>query len=158
KGASLMRPMKPWNSNAHPIQRLKNEIDGRYTRFFDDSFLPSSYLRYASSSFIPKCNIEDKNDHYLLEVEITGEDTKDTYLKHEVNTMTNKGERKRETKTENEDNKMHVVEQSYGSFYRAFTLPNNVNADQINAENKNGILFIRLPKNKESEPRRIDIN
>lgn len=153
-----MQPMKPWNSNEHPIQRFKNEIDGMFSRFFDDSFLPASSLWNESSSFIPKCNIEEKNDHYLVEVEIPGVDPKDIHIELEGNTMTIKGERKRETKTENEDNKMHVVEQSYGSFYRAFTLPNNVNADQINAENKNGILFIRLPKNKESEPRRIDIN
>ena len=71
--------------------------------------------------------------------------------------MSVKGERKQKTESEDEENKVHMVEQSYGSFYRSFTLPDNVNTDEIYAENKNGILFIKLPKNKESKPRRIDI-
>src|SRR5690625_4129061 len=154
----MVEPMKPWNSNQHPIQRLKNEVDGMFSRVFNDSFLPTSSLWNEDNSFTPKCNIEEKRTHYLVEVEIPGVDPSDIDIEIEGNTMTVKGERKRETKSEDEHNKMHVVEQSYGSFYRSFTLPNNVNADEINAENKNGILFIRLPKNKESEPRRIDIN
>src|SRR5699024_4307312 len=152
-----MQPMRPWNSNEHPIQRFRNEIDGMFSRFFNDSFLPTSSLWNEESSFMPKCNIEEKKDHYLVEVEIPGVEPKDVNIELEGNMLSIKGERKRESKAEDRDDKMHVVEQSYGSFYRSFSLPNNVNTEAIKAENKNGVLFIKIPKNKEKEPRRIDI-
>lgn len=150
-----MQSMKPWNSNEHPIQRFKNEIDGLFSRVFNDSFIPTP--SFMNQGFTPKCNIEEKRDHYLVEVEIPGVDPQDIHIELEGNTMSVKGERKQKTESEDEENKVHMVEQSYGSFYRSFTLPDNVNTDEIYAENKNGILFIKLPKNKESKPRRIDI-
>ncbi|HLR70627.1 MAG TPA: Hsp20/alpha crystallin family protein [Pseudogracilibacillus sp.] len=152
-----MHPMKPWNSNEHSIQRFRNEIDGMFSRLFNDSFLPTSSFWNAENSFTPKCNIEEKKDHYLVEVEIPGVEPKDVNIELEGNMLSIKGERKRESKAEDRDDKMHVVEQSYGSFYRSFSLPNNVNTEAIKAENKNGVLFIKIPKNKEKEPRRIDI-
>ena len=152
-----MHPMKPWNSNEHSIQRFRNEIDGMFSRLFNDSFLPTSSFWNAENSFTPKCNIEEKKDHYLVEVEIPGVEPKDVNIELEGNMLSIKGERKRESKAEDRDDKMHVVEQSYGSFYRSFSLPNNVNTEAIKAENKNGVLFIKIPKNKEKETRRIDI-
>ncbi|MBO1002225.1 Hsp20/alpha crystallin family protein [Pseudogracilibacillus auburnensis] len=153
-----MHSMKPWNPNEHPIHRFRNEMDGMFSRLLNDSFLPSTSFWNEASSFTPKCNIEEKKGHYLVEVEIPGVDPKDIAIELDGNMLTIKGERKRETKTEKEENKMHVVEQSYGSFYRSFTLPNNTNPANIKAENKHGVLFIEIPKQKEQEPRRIDIH
>src|SRR5699024_6678457 len=141
-----MHPMKPWNSNEHSIQRFRNEIDGMFSMLFNDSFLPTSSFWNAENSFTPKCNIEEKKDHYLVEVEIPGVEPKDVNIELEGNMLSIKGERKRESKAEDQDDKMHVVEQSYGSFYRSFTLPNNANIDAIKANNKNSILFIEIPK------------
>lgn len=157
KGVLIMQPMKPWNSDQHPIQRVKNEIDGMFSRVFNDSFLPTSSFWNENNSFTPKCNIEEKKDHYVVEVEIPGVDPKDIHIELEGSTMSIKGERKKEEESDGEGNKTYVVEQSYGSFYRSFALPNNINAEEIKAENKNGILFINLPKSQESKPRRIDV-
>ena|SRR5690625_1449365 len=96
-----MQPMKPWNSNQHPIQRFKNEIDGMFSRMFNDSFFPAtSSFWNEENSFTPKCNIEEKKDHYLLAVKIPGVDPKDVNIELEGNMMSIKGERKRETKSE----------------------------------------------------------
>src|SRR5699024_6216137 len=142
KGECMMQPMKPWHSNEHPIQRVKSEMDNMFSRVFNDSFFPtpSSFFN-EGNSFTPKCNIEEKKDHFLMEVEIPGVDPKDVDIELEGNRISIKGERKREEKSEEQDNKIHVVEQSYGSFYRSFSLPENINTDEIKAENKNGILF-----------------
>ncbi len=150
-----MRSIKPWDSNEHPIQRIKNEIDDLFSRVFNDSFFSTPSL--STERFVPKCNIEEKRNHYLVEVEIPGVDPNDVVIELDGNVLTIKGERKRKIETEDEDNKMHVIEQSYGSFYRSFTLPDNVDAEQIDAKNKNGILTIKLPKKKGSSPRRIEI-
>lgn len=150
-----MRSMRPWKANENPIQRIKSEIDDLFNKVFDESFTSTPSL--IKDSFVPKCNIEEKRKHYLVEVEIPGVDPQDVEIELEGNTMIIKGERKREVETEDEENKVHVFEQSYGSFYRSFTLPENANLDDIDAKNKNGILTIKIPKKKESTRRRITI-
>jgi HSP20 family protein len=69
--------------------------------------------------------------------------------------LTLRGERKftKETKEEN----YHRLERSYGAFYRAFTLPNSVDAENIHAENENGILRVTMPKKQELKPRTVKI-
>ena len=50
-----------------------------------------------------------------------------------------------------------VAERSFGAFSRSFTLPGTVNTDKIQAEHKNGVLSVTLPKAKEAQPRRIEV-
>jgi len=73
------------------------------------------------------------------------------------NVMSIKGEKSHKEEKEDKDSRMHVVEHSYGSFYRSFTLPENVDSSDISAENKNGMLYIEVPKSKKSEPHRIEV-
>jgi HSP20 family protein len=68
---------------------------------------------------------------------------------------TKRGEKRQEEKRE-EDN-WHVVERSYGAFQRTFTLPGLVNADQIDARFKDGILEVKLLKSKESKTKKITV-
>jgi HSP20 family protein len=49
------------------------------------------------------------------------------------------------------------VERSYGSFSRSFTLPPTVDAGNIAAEYKNGVLTVRLPMREEAKPRQIQV-
>ena len=50
-----------------------------------------------------------------------------------------------------------MVEHSYGSYYRSFTLPENIDSNDITADYKNGILTIDIPKTSESNKRKISI-
>ena len=49
------------------------------------------------------------------------------------------------------------VERSYGSFTRAFSLPSTVNVDAVNAEFKDGVLRVTLPKKEEVKARQIQV-
>lgn len=151
-----MHTPRPWNSNENPIQRFRQEMDGMFSRFFNDSFMPSLW-KDEHHSFMPKCNIEERNNHFLVEVEVPGVDPKGIEIELEGHMLTIKDERKRENKTEDKYHKMHVFEQSYGSFYRSFTLPSNIDPDNIKAENKNGILYIKIPKIDSGQRKRIEI-
>ncbi len=73
----------------------------------------------------------------------------------ENNTLSVKGERKFEAE-EKEEN-YHRVERRYGSFYRAFTLPQTVNTEQVQASYDAGILRIELTKRAEARPRQIKV-
>jgi len=69
--------------------------------------------------------------------------------------LTIRGERKFEDKQDGKN--FHRVERSYGQFVRSFTLPNNVDRDNVKATFKDGLLSIELPKREEAKPRQIKV-
>jgi HSP20 family molecular chaperone IbpA len=58
--------------------------------------------------------------------------------------ITIKGERKQHKEDKSE--KFHRMESFYGNFERRFSLPENVNADAVHCEIKDGILTVHIPK------------
>ena len=81
---------------------------------------------------------------------------KDLDVRVENNMMTIRGERKFEQQVK-EDSYLRM-ERAYGSFSRSFSLPNTVNTEAINADYKNGVLTVTLPKRAESKPKQVKIN
>jgi HSP20 family protein len=65
------------------------------------------------------------------------------------------GERKYEK--EETGKKYHRVERAYGSFVRSFTLPEDADGSKINAEYKEGVLKIHLPKSEKAKPKAIEV-
>ena len=71
--------------------------------------------------------------------------------------ITIQGERKHEEEEKSE--RFHRVESSYGTFTRSFALPENVDADSIRCESRDGVLTVRIPKRseKKAKARRIEV-
>ena len=69
--------------------------------------------------------------------------------------LTITGERKFEK--EEKEKKYHRIERAYGSFMRSFTLPEAPLGDKVNAEFKDGVLKVHLPKSAEAKPKAIDV-
>jgi HSP20 family protein len=128
----------------------------KMNRLFEDVFTGrGDDKELASSTWAPAVDIFETENELVMSAEIPGIDEKDIEIKLEDNTLTLKGERKFEKETKEEN--YHRIERSYGSFYRAFTLPNSVDLDKIHAEHENGILKITLPKRQELKPRNVKI-
>ncbi|MGI9101286.1 MAG: Hsp20/alpha crystallin family protein [Terriglobales bacterium] len=139
-----------------PFQEL-NLITDRMNRLFQDTYGPSrGDESMTTASFVPPVDIYEDEHNITLKLEVPGIEQKDIDVRMENNTLTVRGERKFE-KEEKEEN-FHRVERRYGSFYRAFTLPNTVDADNINAEYENGVLTIKLAKKAEAKPKQIKVN
>ncbi|MBU0632165.1 Hsp20/alpha crystallin family protein [bacterium] len=96
------------------------------------------------SSFSPCVNTREGEFAYHMDIDLPGVKKEDISVKVENNILTLKGERKTKEETKKED--YYKVESSFGSFMRSFTLPENVDAENIHAENKDGVLEITLPK------------
>ncbi len=98
--------------------------------------------------------LEDK-DQVVLKAELPGVNPKEVDLHVEDNVLTISGEKK----IEHEDKKDSYlrIERYYGKFSRAFTLPPYVDAGQITAEYKDGVLTVTLPKRPETKPRQIQV-
>jgi HSP20 family protein len=103
----------------------------------------------------PSVDISENKENLVLEAELPGMKREDFEISIENNVITLKGERKFEKRSDDEN--YHRVERSYGSFTRSFTLPQNVTADGANAEFKDGILRVTLPKREETKARKIEI-
>ena len=62
-----------------------------------------------------------------------------------------------EVKKEEKDKKYHRIERSYGNFFRSFTLPDAADGSKVNAEFKDGVLKVHLPKSEKTKPKAVEV-
>ena len=134
------------------LRTLQEEVNRLFTGSVPRSFEEEGIARGAWS---PSVDIYENKDGIVLEAELPGIKREDFDLSVENNVITLRGQRQFEKK--NESDNYHRVERAYGSFTRSFTLPNTVSADAANAEYKNGVLRVTLPKREETKARRIEV-
>lgn len=104
----------------------------------------------VNNSF-PAVNIKENEKDFELELAIPGQKKEDFNIEVDNNVLTISMETKNEEETK-EDNYTRR-EFSYRSFRRAFTLPETVDEDKINADYQDGILKFTLPKKEEALPK-----
>lgn len=107
------------------------------------------------SAWLPVVDIIENDDAILLKADLPGIDPKDVDIQVESDTLTLRGERQQEKDVKEEDYRR--IERSYGSFVRSFTLPNTVDTEKIQAEYRNGVLELTLPKRAEAKPKQIKV-
>ena len=141
------------------ISRGDNEQLGFFDGWFDD-FMPM-FLRKEMKEFnsIMKTDIKETDSNYVLEVDLPGFDKKDInmQLDNRYLSITARREHKSE---EGQDKKGNFIrrERSFGQFSRSFYV-GDIQEEDIDAKLENGILTIKLPKDKKEEPKikRIEI-
>jgi HSP20 family protein len=110
----------------------------------------------ALTSWAPAVDIFETENELVVKADLPEVDEKDIDVRVENNMLTVRGERKFEEKTEKEN--YLRVERTYGTFSRSFSLPNTVNHEAIQADYKNGVLTVTLPKRAESKPKQVKVN
>jgi HSP20 family protein len=133
-------------ATASPIFGLRREID----RLFEDTFTRDG------NAWTPAVDIKETNNDLRVDLELPGLRPEDVEITAENGVLTIRGEKRSERK-EGEENRYHLVERSYGSFMRSFTLPKGIDENQIQADFENGILSIHIPKAALPQPKRIQI-
>ena len=126
-------------SNDFVPTSFSNLID----RFFTESVARSGGSSY---SFVPKVDILENEKGYEVNLAVPGLSKEDFKIDLNDNFLTISGERK--FTKEKKENSLHVVETQYGNFSRSFSLPENVDASNIQANYNNGILEIFIPKDE----------
>jgi len=124
--------------------------------FFDDDFLPTLTNRTSS---MPSVNIREDEKFYTLELAVPGMEKKDLKIDINEDVLTISSESKNESEESKDGYKRK--EFSYSSFCRSFYIPENVNRDKIEANYKDGILTVGLPKQEEEKnkiSRQIEIS
>ncbi|MEA3404691.1 MAG: Hsp20/alpha crystallin family protein [Pseudomonadota bacterium] len=111
--------------------------------------LSPTLLDSSENGFSPSVNTREGDYAYHIEVDLPGVKKKDINVEVKDNRLIISGERK--TKKEVKEDDYHRVESSYGRFERSFTLPSNVDAENVDASSKDGVLEVVLPKKERSK-------
>ncbi|MFN8210182.1 MAG: Hsp20/alpha crystallin family protein [Bacteroidales bacterium] len=117
-----------------------------WSSLFDDDFFP---VMSSRSSSMPAVNIKEDEKKFTLDLAVPGIDKKDLKIEINEDVLTISSEHQDEKTQENGDFKRR--EFSYTSFCRSFYLPENVSKDKIEANYKDGILSVVLPKQEEEK-------
>ncbi len=111
----------------------------------------------STAAFTPPVDIYENEHKVILNLEVPGMKQEDLNIEVENNTLSIRGERKFEAESGAKEENFHRIERRYGSFYRAFTLPQTVNTESVSASYDAGVLRVELEKRAESKPRQIKV-
>jgi len=123
---------------------------------FDEDLFPVVTNRTSS---MPAVNIRENDKNYVLDLAIPGIDKKDLKIDINEDVLTISSETKNESEESSDGYKRK--EFSYSSFCRSFYVPENVTREKIEANYKDGILSVALPKMEEEKSkinRKIEIS
>lgn len=143
----------PWNRNRTAMVQTGNRdpffsLQREVNRLFDDMWnsfdLPLSRGGGALQAGWPHIELHERDDRFLLTVEVPGMDEKDIDIQFVDQCVILSGERKEERAAEQPD--QHYSERYYGRFERCIPLSAEVEADKAKAVLRNGVLSVSLPK------------
>jgi len=137
-----------------PFRNLST-LQEQVNRLFETSFKGNAD-NSALTTWVPAVDIYETENELVIKADLPEVAEKDVDVRVENNMLTIRGERKFEQNVK-EDNYLRV-ERAYGSFSRSFSLPNTVNTEAIEANYKDGVLKVVLPKRAESKPKQVKIN
>ena len=139
-----------------PFRELE-EVSDRLNRMFAR---PATHTSNGKESMIvadwtPSVDISETEGEYQIKAEIPDVRKEDVKVTVEDRVLTIQGQRKQEK--EEKGTKYHRIERSYGSFARTFSLPYVIEADKVDAEFKDGVLNLHLPKSEKAKPKAIEV-
>ncbi|MGD2182412.1 Hsp20/alpha crystallin family protein [Lusitaniella coriacea LEGE 07167] len=107
-------------------------------------------------SSLPAAELEETSDALHLKLEVPGMESKDLDIQVSAEAVSISGERKSENKTQ--EGGVTRSEFRYGSFRRVIPLPNRIQNNNVQAEYKDGILNLTLPKAEEEKNKIVKVN
>jgi HSP20 family protein len=148
---TMLNNVTRWNPNANAY--LNREP---LSRLFESFFNDMQGEEVSNRGWVPPVDIQETEEGYRLQAELPGLTKEDIQITLENNVLRLTGERKFEREAKKDS--FHRIERTYGSFSRAFALPNQVNAEGVQASFENGILTLTIPKAEQAKPRKIAIS
>jgi len=139
-----MKTLVSWN----PTYDLRS-MDDVFDRLFNGT-------RASAETSILPVDVLEQDGKFVVRAVVPGVTSEGLDIQIENNVLTIKGERVQEQTSE--DAKVYRRELSYGAFSRSIRLPQNLQLDSVDAEFKNGVVTISIPKVEEPKPQAIKVN
>ena len=143
-------------TRTNPLLSELSGVAGRLNRLFGRDDLLDSDAMSGPGDWVPAVDILEAEREMIIKAELPGVEAKDVVVSLDNNVLTLKGERKTEREVSREN--YHRMERAFGSFHRSFTIPAFVDAENVKAEFRNGLLTITLPKKDSARGRSIEVN
>jgi HSP20 family protein len=140
-----------WN----PFRELE-DIQSRLNRLFGQA--PSQRSgdeAFFFANWSPSVDIQETDKEYLIKADLPEVKKEDVKVELLDGSLTIEGERKQEK--EEKGKKFHKVEREYGKFVRRFALPSEIEASKVQAEFKDGVLNVHLPKSAAAKPKAVEV-
>jgi HSP20 family protein len=138
------------------MQTMQRQMDRFFDRFWGNGELPMMLEGLQVPSSVPSCDVDETKTHYLMSFDLPGVKREDIHVDVKNNTLMISGERKEQYENKKRDD--YKSECFYGRFERSFTLPNDIRANDIEAQYSDGVLRIAVPKDEASETKQIKIS
>jgi HSP20 family protein len=124
-------------------------------RMFEDPLFRVWTADASEPRWSPAVDVYEDEREFVVQADLPGVDPKDVSIDVKDQVLTVQGSRKFDREGRQEC--CHRVERAYGAFSRTFTLPSTVASDKVDAEYRNGVLIVHLPKREEAKPRKIEV-
>jgi len=116
---------------------------------------PAAPVRRAD--WLPLVDIRETDEHYQIDIEIPAVASEDLSVSVVDGVLTVSGERKSvEAKAEHEG-RVHRTERRYGKFVRSFQLPEDADTDAVDANSRDGVLYLKIAKRAATDAKTIDV-
>lgn len=138
-------------SRHHAPVNLMSELDEALQRLF--SGVPANRAIETVRPWNPGFDLHETEEAYLIEADLPGLKQDDIAITVEQGVITVKGERKYLEKQKEKG--FRRIERGHGRFQRAFRLPQNVDAEKVEARMTDGVLTLTVPKPAEAKPRQV---
>jgi HSP20 family protein len=131
----------------------------RYHHYYFDPFAQMEMMERQMAQmmndtmvdFNPREDIKETPDAYIVSMDIPGMDKDKINVEVKNNMLIVSGERNSETKEE-QPNQFYRQQRAFGHFYRSMPLPQDAKADNIDAQYKDGVLTVKVPRAKQAKP------
>lgn len=152
---TTMTRFVPFRSPLEGVAVLQNRLNSIFNDFTSQGGERQNEL-LSAGNFISPVDIYEDAHQLVIRLEVPGIPQEDLQINLENQTLTIKGERKlaKDVKEEN----FHRIERRYGSFVRAFTLPDTIEAESTQANFENGVLSLTLQKREAAKPKQVKVN
>ncbi len=141
---------KNQSEDNHPFYALQRDMNSLFDDFFRGfDITPHGFYTNRPVSFTPSVDVKENEKEYIIKAELPGMEEKEIEVTVTDNTVAIKGEKKEE-KEEKEDKgkNYYFMERSYGSFHRIISLDAEIESAKAEANYKNGVLSITIPKSQ----------
>ncbi len=140
--------------SADPLANLR-----RLSTALDEAFTGWPYQQEGrgalTSAWAPPVDVFEDKEAVKIVAEVPGVRPEDVKLSLENNVLTVRGEKRQQA--EEQANRVHRYERTYGLFERTFALPGTVDPERIEASYEHGLLTVVLPKVERARPREIPV-
>jgi len=156
-----MTALTRWNpfkevSEWNPFREL-DEMNNRLSRILGGTTSRTGNGRedITVAAWAPVVDIIEDEKEYIIKAELPEVKKNDVKVRVEDGVLYISGERNLEK--EEKGKRYHRIERAYGSFTRTFSLPEDADAQQVNAEFKDGMLSVHVAKDKNARPKSIEV-